>query len=361
MRGGAYNAPIMTETTVMDSYPATLSTEAAIDAFMTRPYPEVVELMRRLPGDLAILGVAGKMGITLGATAVAASRAAGVERTVYGVSRFSNQAAYDAVAQAGMTPLRCDLLDAAAVAKLPRVPNVIFMAGRKFGTTGGEEQTWAINTLTPARVCDHFTDSRIVAFSTGCVYPLVPSDGPGCSESTPAAPVGEYAQSCLGRERIFTYYSKRNGAPVCLLRLNYSLDLRYGVIHDLATRVWQGQPVPLQVPVFNGLWQGDANNLTLLTLEAAETPAAILNLTGPETLSVRETAERLAERLGKPVRFEGAPGSTAYLNDASRLYARLGRPRVPIGRVIDWTADWVRAGGLSYGKPTHFEVSTGTF
>ena len=344
-----------------DAFPETLDSEQAIDAFMTRPYPEVVELMRRLPGDIAILGVAGKMGITLGATAVAASRAAGVERRVYGVSRFSNAAAFDAVAQAGMTPLRCDLLDAQAVASLPQVPNVIFMAGRKFGTVGGEEQTWAINTLTPARVCDHFTESRIVAFSTGCVYPLVPLDGSGCTEAIPPAPVGEYAQSCLGRERIFAYYSQRNRTPVCLLRLNYSLDLRYGVIHDLATTIWQGRPVSLQVPYFNGLWQGDANNLTLLTLDAATTPATVLNLTGPEKLSVKELAIQLGKLMDKPVSFEGKPGATAYLNDASRLHARFGRPRVPIARVLAWTAHWVRAGGLSYGKPTHFEVANGTF
>mgnify|MGYP000876753313 CR=1 FL=1 len=345
----------------MTPLPEAFACEAEIDACMSRPYPEVVELMRRLPGDLAILGVAGKMGLTLGSVAVAASRAAGVARKVYGVSRFSDTAAFEAVARTGMTPLRCDLLDAAAVARLPRVPQVVFMAGRKFGTTGGEEQTWAINTLAPARVCDHFAGSRIVAFSTGCVYPLVPPAGPGCTEATPPAPVGEYAQSCLGRERIFSYYSRRDGTPVCLLRLNYALDPRYGVIHDLAAAIWQGRPVPLRVPVFNGLWQGDAVNLALLALDAAAAPAAVLNLTGAETLSVHDTACQLAGRLGRPAVFAGEPGPAVYLNDASSLFARFGKPRVPVARVIDWTAAWVRAGGRSLGKPTHFEVADGNY
>lgn len=344
-----------------EAIPSTLGTESEIDAFMARPYPEVVDLMRRLKGDIAILGVAGKMGVALGATAVIASRAAGVSRRVYGVSRFSNAAAFDAVARTGMTPLRCDLLDSQAVAALPRAPNVIFMAGRKFGTTGEEEQTWATNTLTPARVCEHFTDSRIVAFSTGCVYPFVPVDSGGCTEETPPGPVGEYAQSCLGRERIFAYYALRNKTPVCLLRLNYALDLRYGVIHDLALTIWQGRPVSRRVPFFNALWQGDANNLTLLTLDAATAPATVLNLTGPEVLSVTEIAETLGRLLGKPVVFDGEPGPTAYLNNSARLHARFGRPCVPVARVIEWTAAWVRAGGLSYGKPTHFEVANGTF
>ena len=344
-----------------EDLPATLRTEAEIDALMARPYAELVDLMRRLPGDLAILGVAGKMGIALGAAAVAATRAAGVARRVYGVSRFSSDDAFDAVAQAGMTPLRCDLLDPRAVAELPRVPNVIFMAGRKFGTAGEEEQTWATNVLAPVRVCEHFNDSRIVAFSTGCVYPFVPVSEPGCTEATPPAPVGEYAQSCLGRERIFGYYARRNGTPVCLVRLNYALDLRYGVIHDIARAIWEGRPVDRRVPVFNALWQGDANNLALLALDSAASPAAILNVTGPEKLSVTAVAETLGQRLGKPVTFDGEPGTTAFLNDASRVLERYGNPRVPIARVIDWTAAWLRGGGRSYGKPTHFEVSNGTF
>jgi nucleoside-diphosphate-sugar epimerase len=354
------NAPLLTRAPP-GPLPESLSTDAEIDALMARPYGELVDLMRRLPGDLAILGVAGKMGLALGAAAVAATRAAGIERQVYGVSRFSISESFDAVGRTGMTPIRCDLLDARAVADLPRAPNVIFMAGRKFGTVGEEEQTWAANVLAPVRVCEHFAGSRIVAFSTGCVYPLAPTSSGGCTEATPPDPTGEYAQSCLGRERLFGFYSRRNGTPVCLLRLNYALDLRYGVIHDIAAAIWQGCPVSRRVPFFNGIWQGDANNLALLALDAATSPAAVLNVTGPEKLSVTKVAETLGRRLGKPVAFDGEPGSAAYLNDASRLLARYGGPRVPVARVIEWTADWIRAGGRSFGKPTHFEVANGSY
>ena len=353
--------PVLSRGASAEALSEFLQTGEEIDALMARPYPEVVEMMRRMEGDIAILGVAGKMGIALGAVCVAASRAAGVGRTVFGVSRFSSAAALDAVARAGMVPLRCDLLDQSAVAALPRAPHVIFMAGRKFGTLGGEDQTWAINVLTPARVCEHFRYSRIAAFSTGCVYPLVPADSSGCTEATPPAPMGEYAQSCLGRERVFEYFARANGTPVSLLRLNYALDLRYGVLHDLATTIWQEKPVSRTVPCFNALWQGDAVNLAILALDAAAAPSVVLNLTGPEKLSVTEVAEKLGELLGKPVVFDGAPGPAAYLNDASRLINRYGPPRVPVARVLEWTAHWVRNGGLSYGKPTHFEIANGTF
>ena len=318
-------------------------------------------MMRRLPGDIAILGVAGKMGLTLGALAQAATRAAGVERKIYGVSRFSEEGSFERAAAAGLIPLRCDLLDPVAVARLPRVPHVIFMAGRKFGTAGDEELTWALNTLVPVRVADHYRGSRIVAFSTGCVYPLAPIAESGSTEADPPAPVGDYAQSCLGRERLFQYYARYHATPVTLVRLNYALDLRYGVLHDLATTIWRGDPVSLEVPCFNAIWQGDANNQVLLMLETPATPATIMNLTGPEKVEVREVAQMLAQRLDRPLTLAGAPGRVAYLNDASRTLARFGVPRVPLAQVIEWTAAWVQGGGSSYGKPTHFEVSSGVF
>jgi nucleoside-diphosphate-sugar epimerase len=339
--------------------PEFLRTEAELDDFMARPYPELVDLMRRLEGDIAILGIAGKMGVSLGAAAVHAIQAAG--KTVYGVSRFSEAGAAEALEKAGIVPLRCDLLDRSAVAALPRAPNVVFMAGRKFGTAGEEDLTWAMNTVVPAHVCEHFAESRMVAFSTGCVYPLVPVSRGGCEETDRPDPVGEYAQSCLGRERTFGYFSRRNGTPVCLIRLNYALDLRYGVIHDLAQTLWRGRPVDRTVPCFNGIWQGDANNQALLALDQCQSPPAVLNLTGPETLSVTATAETLARLLGKPLTFAGEPGPTAYLNNASRAHRLFGGPRVPVEQVIRWTADWVRRGGRSLGKPTHFEAANGKY
>ncbi len=347
--------------TLLNSLPEFLRTEAEVDELMARPGAAVVELMKRMEGDIAILGIAGKMGISMGALAVNAIRAAGVNKKVYGVSRFSDTSAISALERAGIIPIRCDLLDRAAVCKLPKIPNILFMAGRKFGTGGEESLTWAMNTLVPAHVCEQFSGSRIVAFSTGCVYPLVPVEQGGCTESDRPDPIGEYAQSCLGRERTFEYYSRTHGTPVCLLRLNYALDVRYGVIHDLAQTIWQGRPVSRQVRFFNAIWQGDANSQALLALETCASPPSVLNITGPETVSVITTAETLGRLLGKEVTYSGEPGPTAYLNNAARAHALFGYPSVPLAHVISWTAAWVKQGGRSLGKPTHFEVSDGKY
>lgn len=346
---------------VCGNLPETIRTEAELDALMAQPYPELVALMQRLEGDIAILGIAGKMGLTMGAAAANAIRAAGVKKTVYGISRFSDATAVTALEQAGIVPVRCDLLDRAAVSQLPQVANVIFMAGRKFGTGGEEELTWAMNTVVPAHVAEHYATSRIVAFSTGCVYPLVPLARIGCVETDRPEPVGEYAQSCLGRERTFGYFSKKNGTRVCLIRLNYALDLRYGVLHDLAQTILNGQPVDRTVGHFNGIWQGDANQQALLALELCASPPSILNVTGPETIPVTATAATLGRLLGKPVTFAGEPGPVAYLNNAGLAQELFGYPRVPLNHVIRWTADWLLHGGRSLGKPTHFEVATGKF
>ncbi len=341
--------------------PELIKTEAELDDLLARPYPELVELLRRLEGDVMILGIAGKMGLTLGAMAVHAVRESGVPRNVYGVSRFTDESAWKALQTQGIIPLRCDLLDPDAVKALPRVPNVIFMAGRKFGTVGEEELTWAMNTLVPAHVCAHFSTSRIVAFSTGCVYPLVSRAQGGSIESDAADPVGEYAQSCLGRERIFSYFSRFHGIPICLIRLNYALDLRYGVFHDLATTIWEGRPVDRTVGYFNAIWQGDANNQALLALDLCSSPATVLNLTGPETISVVEAAEALGRLLQKDVRFTGEPGDKAYLNNASHAHRLFGLPRILSEQVLRWTADWVCRGGRTLGKPTHFEAADGRY
>ncbi len=344
-----------------DKLPEILRTEAEVDELMARPSQALIEMMGRLKGDIAILGIAGKMGLSLGALAVNAIRAAGVSKKVYGISRFSDPAAFVSLEQAGITPVRCDLLDRAAVSKLPKVPNILFMAGRKFGTAGEESLTWAMNTLVPAHVCEHFGESRIVAFSTGCVYPLIPLAQVGCVEEDKPNPVGEYAQSCLGRERTFEYYSRIYHTPVCLIRLNYALDVRYGVIHDLAQTIWDGRPVNRTVGHFNAIWQGDANTQALLALELCATPPAILNLTGPETVSVTATAETLGRLLNKKVTYAGELGPTGYLNNAALAHRLFGYPRVPLSHVISWTAEWIKMGGRSLGKPTHFEVADGKY
>lgn len=341
--------------------PAQITDEPTLDTLLSFPTPELVAAVRQWSGDLIILGIAGKMGVSLGRMAARAVAETGVRRRVIGVARFSSAEARAQLDTAGVETIACDLLNPDAVAALPRAENVLYMAGRKFGTGQDAALTWAMNTIAPANVARHFAGSRIVAFSTGCVYPLVPANGANCTEADPPNPVGEYAQSCLGRERIFEYYSRITATPVCLFRLNYAIDLRYGVLHDLAQRIWQGEPVDLAVPRANVIWQGDANAFALRALDCCTTPATPLNVTGPETISIRETALTLGELLRKPVVFAGSEGTTAYLNDAARALQLFGPLRVNLAQMLAWTAHWVRAGGRSLQLPTHFEVTTGSY
>ena len=345
----------------MTVYPENIASEKQLEDLLSLPSPELIDLMGRLEGDIAVLGVAGKMGVTLAQSALRAARQAGAKKIVYGVSRFSDESAVEKLTAAGVSIIQCDLLDRNAVASLPRVGNVIYMAGRKFGTQTDHSLTWTINAVAPANAAEHYAQSRFVAFSTGCVYPLLDAALIGSTETDPLEAVGEYAQSCLARERVFEYYSRRNGTPVCLFRLNYALELRYGVIYDIATKIWNAERVELNVPYFNGIWQGDACDRALRALELAESPARPLNVTGPEKLAVREVAEKLAAIMKKDVRFAGEPGPTAYLNDAAQSMSLFGPPRVSVDQVIRWTADWIMRGGRSLSKPTHFEASNGKY
>jgi len=342
-------------------YPERINGTAELEELLSIPSAELVEMMKRLPGDIMILGIAGKMGVTMGRLALRAIREAGVPKKVIGVARFSNPKEREKLQSLGIETIACDLLDQEAVRRLPQAENVIFMAGRKFGTDGSEAQTWAMNVLAPAFVADRFRDSRIVAFSTGCVYPLVGVGSGGCTEEIVPAPVGEYSQSCLGRERIFQYHSAQNGTKVLLFRLNYSVDLRYGVLHDIARNIWENKPVDNTVGYFNVIWQGDANSAALRALELADTPAAILNVTGPETASVEKTARLLGKLMGREVAFKGIPGDRCYLNDAAKMNRLFGYPAVSLEQLIRWQADWILNGGESIGKPTHFEVNNGKF
>lgn len=335
--------------------------EAELERVLSQPPPRLIDVVRRTEGDLAILGVAGKMGMSLASMARQASDSAGSKRRIFGVSRFSSPAAMDACRAARIEPIRCDLLDPQAVSSLPQAPHVVFMAGRKFGTDGAEADTWAANTVAPANVARHYAQSRIVAFSTGCVYPLVTPASGGCTEQMPPSPVGEYAQSCLGRERVFEYYSRTQNTPVCLFRLNYATDLRYGVLHDIACQIRSGQAVDLSVPAANTIWQGDACAQALMALEYCTSPASPLNVTGPETFAIRAAAIELAREMGKPVIFSGVEGERGYLSDSARATELFGYPTVSLKTLIRWTARWVQSDGRSLGKPTHFEVSTGKF
>lgn len=347
---------------MIDTLPETITSETALDELLSRPTPALTALMQRIDGDLIILGIAGKMGVTLGMMAARAIQAAGIHKRVLGVARFTDDAVRTSLEAHGIETIRCDLLDREAVAALPQIANVIYMAGRKFGTQDDADLTWALNVIAPDNVAHHFHDSRIVAFSTGCVYPLVPATSGGCTEDEPPAPVGEYAQSCLGRERIFGYHSRVHGTPVCLVRLNYAVDLRYGVLYDIGRRIYEGRPVDLSASHFNVIWQGDANRQALLCLEHATAPATALNVTGPETVSVRYAAETFARLFECDVSFTGSDSEgRMYLSNAAKATALFGYPAVTLLHMLRWQVDWIKAGGRTLGKPTHFEVTDGKF
>jgi hypothetical protein len=280
---------------------------------------------------------------------------------VIGVSRFSEPGLQRRLNDIDVETIAGDLLDDAFLERLPDAPNVVYMAGRKFGSTGAEELTWAMNVYLPGQVARRFRDSRIAIFSTGNVYPLLPVTSGGATEVEPVAPLGEYAQSCLGRERIFTYFSYRYGTRQTIIRLNYAIDLRYGILHDVATRVWNRQPVDLTMGNVNVIWQGDANAAVLRSLALATSPPLVLNLTGPETVSVRHLANRFGAIFGRAPTFVGAEAPTALLNNAGQAHALLGYPRVSLETMIRWVAHWISVGGRDLGKPTHFETRDGRF
>lgn len=337
-----------------------IENEAQLETWLSEPTPEVVETLARLPGDIVLLGVAGKMGPTLARMAKRASDAAGVRRRVIGVARFSGGGQAELEAH-GVETVRCDLLNEDDVARLPDAANVIFMTGRKFGSTGDEPLTWAMNAYLPAVACRKYRRSRIVAFSTGNVYGLTPPARGGSRESDALEPAGEYAMSSVGRERMFAYFSRSLNIPLAIVRLNYACELRYGVLVDLAQRVARGEPIELSMGHFNVIWQGDANAMALRALDRVSTPPWIVNVTGPETLSVREVCRRFGELLQRPARLVGEESAAALLNNASIGLAQLGPPRVSADELIERVADWVARGGRSLDKPTHFESRDGKF
>ena len=341
--------------------PEVITSEEQLDNFLARPYPELVEMMRRLEGDIMILGVGGKMGPSLARLALNACQEAGVRKRIIGVSRFSDKTARKTLQQVGVETIVCDLSNVEEVETLPAVRNVVFMPGRKFGGVGSESLTWMINTIVPANVARRFRDSNIVAFSTGCVYALVPPDTSGSVETDPPGPVGEYSNACLARERIFQYYSELYNTRVLLFRLNYAIDLRYGVLLDIAQNVYTGTPVDISVSTVNVIWQGDANNRALLCLEHIASPPAILNVTGAERLSVEALANQFAEIFGVDAKFTGVESGKAYLSNASRSIGLFGPPRVSVREMVQLVAEWVKRGGRTLGKPTLFEVTNGQF
>jgi nucleoside-diphosphate-sugar epimerase len=340
-----------------DNLPETIPTVAVLDELLCRPSQALIDDLGKVDGDIMILGVAGKMGPTLAGLA----RAALPNRRIIGVARFSDPSVKDWLQAHGIETINCDLLDEAAIDRLPKVPNIIFMAGRKFGAEGDLSLTWAMNAHVPALVAQAFRTSRIVGFSTGCVYPFVPVDGKGADEIVAPNPPGEYAQSCVGRERMFEYFSRKFATPGRLFRLNYAIDMRYGVLHDIATKVFQGQPIDVSLGHVNFIWQGDAAAQALRCLAYCDTPTSPINVSGHEILAVRDLAKRLGRLLGREPILIGEEQPTAWLTDTSQAVRLFGRPIVDTERLIAWTADWVIRSMPSLGKPTKYEVRDGRY
>jgi nucleoside-diphosphate-sugar epimerase len=332
-----------------------------LEESLSDPTLAAVDAMGRLEGDVLILGIGGKMGPTLGRMARRASDMAGIKRQIIGVSRFSKDGLETDLQAHGIETVACDLLDPEALDRLPDAPNIIYMAGMKFGSTGNEALTWAMNAHLPSLVARRFCKSRIVAFSTGNVYPLVPVTRGGSTEEDPPQPVGEYAMSCLGRERILEHFSRTLQIPMAILRLSYAVEMRYGVLADIATQVLNELPIDLTMGSFVAIWQADANAMALQAFDHVASPPTVLNLTGPEILSVRQVSAEFGRLLGREVRFTGEESGRALISSARRAHDLFGYPRVPIAQVIRWTADWVSRGGESLNKPTHFETTDGKF
>ena len=336
-------------------------TEEKLNELLTTPSDKLVEDVKRLTGDIMILGAGGKMGPTLAILAANAIKKAGVSKRVIAVSRFSDPIAYKYLEESGVEIISCDLLDVDALNALPEVENVIYMAGRKFGTDGQEYLTWAMNATLPAFVAYKFRKSKIIVFSSGNIYPLQPLGSGGSLEEDRVAPVGEYAQSCLARERAFEYASKQYGTKVLIYRLNAAVDIRYGVFYDIARNILDGKPVSLTNPGFNCIWQGSANEIAIRSLLHCESPARILNVTGPEFVSVRYAAKRLSAHLGREVTFVGKEENDAYISNAGKSFELFGYPDVSVETMLRWQAEYILAGCRTLNKPTHFEERKGSF
>lgn len=336
-------------------------TEKKLDELLTTPSLNLVEDMKRIKGDIMVLGAGGKMGPTLCLLAKRAIDLARVDKKVIAVSRFSDPIALKLLTDNGIEIINADLLDVEKLNTLPETENIIYMAGRKFGTDGQESLTWAMNSTLPAFAAYKFRKSNIVVFSSGNIYPIVPINGGGCTEEDKPNPVGEYAMSCLARERSFEYAAIKHNTKVFIYRLNYAVDLRYGVLYDIAEKIINERPISISTPCFNCIWQGSANEIAIRGLLHADAPAVKVNVTGPETVSIKYAAEKMSKILGKAPIFEGVEQNDGLLNNASKAMAMFGYPSVSIETLLQWQAQWIIDGGRALGKPTHFEERKGSF
>lgn len=338
-----------------------INDERELDRLLTTPSDRLLADIKKIKGSTLILGAAGKMGPSLVTLMKKAMHLSGHPGKLYAASRFSNPENRKYLEDHKVETYAGDLLDETFLQKLPDAENIIYMAGQKFGTTGNQPATWAMNAWLPGLVCQRFRQSNIVAFSTGNVYPLMPTDSSGATEQTPPGPIGEYAQSCLGRERIFEYFSSTFQTPVLIFRLNYALDLRYGVLNDLGQKIWNGEVIDLRMGYVNVIWQGDANEFAIRSLLHCSSPAQFLNVTGTSVLPVRDLAEKLGILMGKKPVFTGSPEPTALLSDASLSLEYFGKPLISLDQMCTWTAHWIMHGGKLLNKPTHFETRDGKF
>lgn len=341
--------------------PELIHTDAELEEVLTRPRSVLMGFIHSVSSPLVILGAGGKMGPTLAVLAKRAAQLAGHQLEVIAVSRFSDEAARHSVERQGVKTLSLDLLERAQAGRLPDSGNIVYLVGLKFGTKQNPGGTWAVNTLVPAHVAERYAESRIVALSTGNVYPLVPVESGGARENHALTPLGEYANAAVARERIFEYFARKQGTRVALLRLSYALDLRYGVLVDIARKVDAGEPIDVTSGYFNGIWQADANEMILRSLVLANNPPTAFNLTSPTIFSVREVAARFSELLERPAKFVGTESTTAFLSNTEKMCSELGSPPTSFETVMRWTAHWVQNGGRSLNKPTHFEVRDGAY
>ncbi len=328
---------------------------------LLQPSEVLINDVANLEGDIIVLGAGGKMGPALCKLAQQSARAAGVNRKIIAISRFREEGVQDDLNREGITTINADLLNEDELQALPEAPNVIYMAGMKFGCSGNAPLSWAMNTYLPGRVAEKYRDSRIVVFSTGNVYPLMPVFSGGASEHVNPDPVGEYAQSCLGRERMFTYFSNKYGNPVLMYRLNYANDVTYGVLHELAMSVKNGKPIDLSMGHFNAIWQGDANEIAIRALHHCSSPSKLLNITGPETVSVRWCATEFGKMFERDPEFTGTEQPTALLNNAAECFRLFGYPNVSLYTMMQLLVQWINAGGKRLNKPTHFQERKGQF
>jgi nucleoside-diphosphate-sugar epimerase len=343
------------------TWPDRIPTEEALVELLTRPRPVLVEFIKTLRSPLVLLGAGGKMGPTLAVLARRAALGANHPLKVVAVSRFTNPASRQWLESQDVATIACDLLDRKSFDQLPDTENLVYLVGVKFGTSAHPAATWAANTLVPAYACERYPRARMAALSTGNVYPLVPTSGPGAAEDQPLAPVGEYGHTAVARERIFEFFSQKNATPLVLVRLNYAVELRYGVLLDVAQKVRDGRPVDVSMGHLNCIWQGDANEIVLRSLALAKSPPAVLNLTGPGKLSVRDLALQFARKFGRTPRFTGEESPTALLSNSHRCRELLGPPPTPLEPMVQWIADWLVQDGPTYNKPTGFERRDGQF